>query len=420
MKNRILALLILLGCCTGFFPPFAQAQTLSSEPSASLALTGAKIYASPTAKPILNSVVLIKDGKIVAVGDRKKIRIPKTSKILDCQGLILTAAFWNSHVHFTEGKWQNAASISAAQLIQQMQEMLTRYGFAHVLDTGSYPANTLVLRQRMEKENIAGPSIRMAGGSFVPPDGTPFYLAPLKLPELSTPEEATKLVGETLSLGIDGIKIFAASPKRGKPPVVMPLDIAKAVVSAARAQGKFVITHPTNNAGVEIAIGAGIDILAHTTPDGDEIWNAGLVRRLKAARIALIPTLKLWRYELERQHRSAAMIEEFLALALQQLGAYSQAGGEILFGTDVGYMTDYSPADEYALMAKAGMSFQQILASLTTAPAARFGAAKHTGKIAVGMDADIVMLAADPSVNITALASVKYTIRKGKIIYAFK
>jgi hypothetical protein len=40
-------------------------------------------------------------------------------------------------------------------------------------------------------------------------------------------------------------------------------------------------------------------------------------------------------------------------------------------------MNDYDPTDEYALMAEAGMTFRQILASLTTAPAERFGASKQ-------------------------------------------
>lgn len=33
---------------------------------------------------------------------------------------------------------------------------------------------------------------------------------------------------------------------------------------------------------------------------------------------------------------------------------HNTKGGMILFGTDVGYMNDYDPSDEYALMAEAG------------------------------------------------------------------
>ena len=63
------------------------------------------------------------------------------------------------------------------------------------------------------------------------------------------------------------------------------------------------------------------------------------------------------------------------------------------------------------------MSFDQILASLTTAPAGRFRESEHAGKLAAGMDADLVVLAGDPATDITAFAKVQYTLRNGGIIY---
>jgi imidazolonepropionase-like amidohydrolase len=68
-------------------------------------------------------------------------------------------------------------------------------------------------------------------------------------------------------------------------------------------------------------------------------------------------------------------------------------------------------------MAEAGMSFLQILASLTTAPAERFGETKRLGRVAADFDADLVVLKDEPSRNVRALAAVQYTLRDGKIIY---
>lgn len=68
-------------------------------------------------------------------------------------------------------------------------------------------------------------------------------------------------------------------------------------------------------------------------------------------------------------------------------------------------------------MAAAGMSFRQILASLTTAPAERFGESRRLGRIAQGFEADLAVLKEDPSRDLRALTSVKYTLRGGKIIY---
>jgi imidazolonepropionase-like amidohydrolase len=89
----------------------------------------------------------------------------------------------------------------------------------------------------------------------------------------------------------------------------------------------------------------------------------------------------------------------------------------VLFGTDVGYVTQYDPTEEYALMAKAGMTFPQLLASLTTAPAERFGASRQLGRIAPGLAADLTVLRNDPSKDIRALGAVQYTIRDGRFIY---
>ena len=75
-----------------------------------------------------------------------------------------------------------------------------------------------------------------------------------------------------------------------------------------------------------------------------------------------------------------------------ELGAYSKAGGEVLFGTDVGYTDHFDTTLEFTLMSQAGMTYQQILASLTTNPARRFKSSGHSGRIANGMNADLVVL----------------------------
>jgi imidazolonepropionase-like amidohydrolase len=63
------------------------------------------------------------------------------------------------------------------------------------------------------------------------------------------------------------------------------------------------------------------------------------------------------------------------------------------------------------------LDWRQILASLTTAPASRFGFAKRKGRIARGMDADLVLLSADPAQDPAAFAKVAYTIRGGRVIW---
>jgi imidazolonepropionase-like amidohydrolase len=102
----------------------------------------------------------------------------------------------------------------------------------------------------------------------------------------------------------------------------------------------------------------------------------------------------------------------------QQLHDYYSAGGSVLFGTDVGYTTAYDTTEEYQLLHEAGLDYRAILASLTTNPSQRFGDASHKGRIAPGMDADLVVLQGDPASDFTAFAHVQDTIKGGELIYS--
>jgi imidazolonepropionase-like amidohydrolase len=296
--------------------------------------------------------------------------------------------------------------------------MLSQYGFVRVLDTGSWLANTLALRRRIDSGEVAGPAILTTGPGFVPQHGSPFYILPARLPELHSPVDAKAQVASRLQDGADAIKLFTGSVASPTVVVPMPLAVVRAATTEAHRHGRLVLAHPTNNDGLEAALEGGVDILAHTTPDGGP-WEPRLPERMTRARLALIPTLKLWTFELLRKGADRATVQRFLNVAIGQLRGYVERGGEILFGTDVGYMTDYDPTDEYVYMQRAGMSFRQILTALTTAPAQRFGeAGRTTGRLERGLEADIVVLEGDPAQDIRALARVRYTLRRGRQVYA--
>src|SRR3546814_13217423 len=92
----------------------------------------------------------------------------------------------------------------------------------------------------------------------------------------------------------------------------------------------------------------------------------------------------------------------------------SDLGGEIWFGTDVGYIDDYDPALEFALLRRAGLSFDQILAALTTAPASRLPGGDARGRVESGMIADLVVLGGDPARDPEAWTQVRYVFRDGR------
>src|SRR2546426_2269775 len=164
MRNRLPVLTPILGLaillCYLRSPIFGQARDI---PSGQLALVGGTIYVSPAESPIVDGVILIRDGKIAAVGRRTALGIPRGIQTLDCSGLTITAGFWNSHVHFIERKWSNAAAIPASELARQLQDAFSRYGFTNVFDLGSMWENTRQIRERIQSGEVAGPRIRSTG-----------------------------------------------------------------------------------------------------------------------------------------------------------------------------------------------------------------------------------------------------------------
>jgi imidazolonepropionase-like amidohydrolase len=403
--------------------------SLVSQPpqsSGQLAMVGGTIYTSPTEKPIHNGVILIEGGKVVTVASRASARVPRGIEALDCTGLTITAGFWNSHVHFLERKWSDAATLPAAELGRQLQSMITQYGFTSVFDTWSMWENTRRLRDRIEAGELAGPRIRSTGEATfpmamasapVPAQAAWGALGFMPLDRFQSARgmdaaDAVAAARKLLDAGTDGLKLYAVTV--GRNGVALPEATIQALVKEAHSRGKPVFAHPTTEAGLMAAVGAGVDVLAHLTPQSGP-WNESVLSAMKQARVALIPTLSLWRYEL--RHERVSVADGFEETAVRQLRAWVRAGGVVLFGTDVGYMTNYDPTEEYALMARAGMTFPQILASLTTAPAERFGDSMKLGRIAPGLAADLTVLEGDPSKDIGALAAVRYTIRDGKPIH---
>lgn len=384
------------------------------------ALINARIYPAPGQEAIPEGVVVVRDGRIAAVGSRGAVTLPPHLPVFDCTGLVLTAGFWNSHVHFIEPQWRQAASLSADQLARQLQEMLTRYGFTTVFDVGSPWSRVETLRKRIESGEVPGPRI-FSTGEILFPGGEPASSfregrssGVEESPGVDTPEEAVRRVRRRLDQGADGIKVYALAWWDHS--LKMPPEVIQAVAVEAHLRGKPVFAHPANGYGVRVALEGGADILAHTAPPAGP-WDEAMVARLRQADMALIPTLSLWRAELIRTGVPASVAQKFQDAAVEQLRAYFRAGGQILFGTDIDYLTEFDPTEEYQQMARAGMSFTDILASLTTAPAQRFGLSSSSGRVAPGMAADLVLLAADPADDVRAFSRVSATFRNGRPIY---
>jgi imidazolonepropionase-like amidohydrolase len=378
-----------------------------------LALVGGVIYSTPNAAPIADGTLVIEGERIVAVGSRARVPVPAGAVVIDVRGQTVLPGFWNSHVHFVEPKWAGIDSMPAERASDLLRGMFTRFGFVHVFDIASFPEVTLALRRRIQDGEVLGPDIQTTLVPFVPPNGTPRYVAPLKLPELTGGVDARDSVRARIAQGADAIKLFTVPITRTEPFPVMAPAVVKAVTNEAHRAGRLVFAHPTNRVGVHAALDGGVDILAHTVPMAGVLPDS-LLDGMQRGGMALIPTLTLWEEDLGTD---TVGIRQFIRAGQAQVRAYAERRGRILFGTDVGYIRRYDPTREYELMAGAGLDFRAILASLTTAPADQFGWTSRAGRVAPGFDADVVVIDGDPTKDIRMLGRVRLTIKRGRVLY---
>lgn len=416
MSSRPVPMLLVV--LAALFAPAAHAQQ-------SWALDAKKIYPTPDTSPISGRVV-IAGTKIESVAPASDKRSIAATKAPQCNGGVVVAGFQNSHVHFTGDEFREARNQRAEALEVALTKMLTRYGYTTVFDIASVRDNTLALRKRIEKGDVRGPRILTAGWALFPPHGLPIYISHMpkelldQLPQPSSVDEALKVVRENFAAGTDGTKLFLVTPQGNGTVKRMSADIASAAVNETHRRGQLVFAHPTDIEGVREALDTHVDILAHPPLGSPVPWPESLMKQVRDAGMSMVPTLKLLEYELAKERVPAPAVEQLMNENVAEFGKFAAMGGQVLFGTDVGYMTDYDPTREYELMAKSGMTPMQILASLTTTPAARWKEQKRRGSIAAGLDADLVVLDADPADSPRNFAAVRCVVRRGEVIYTLE
>jgi len=413
MSNRCMH--ILVAALAGLLASSAQAEQ-------SWALDASKIYVKPDV-PAVSGQVVIAGGKIASVTPAADKRATSANKTPQCNGGVIVAGFQNSHVHLIGDEFRDARQQRPEALEAALTNMLTRYGYTTVFDITSDRDNTLALRDRIEKGEVRGPRILTAGWALFPPQGLPIYISHLpkelldKLPQPSSVDQALKVLRENFAAGADGTKLFLVTPHGDNTVKRMPPDIARAAGDETHRWGKLMFAHPTDIQGVQQALDARVDILAHPPLGAPVPWPEPIMKQVRDAGMSMISTLKLLEFELAKEQVPAPTAARIVNESVTEFGKFAAAGGQVLFGTDVGYMTDYDPAREYELMATAGLTPMQILASLTTTPAARWKEQRRRGAIAAGLDADLVVLDADPADSPRNFAAVRCVIRRGEVIY---
>jgi len=126
--------------------------------------------------------------------------------------------------------------------------------------------------------------------------------------------------------------------------------------------------------------------------------------------MSMVPTLKMFGTTVTRN-------PHYLDPIYAEVRQFHADGGQLIFGTDVGYMTDYSTDDEFRALAASGLNAMDMLRMLTVAPASRLGVSDLKGTIAVGKLGDLVVVDGDPAVDVGNFAKVRCVVRSGRVVY---
>jgi imidazolonepropionase-like amidohydrolase len=126
--------------------------------------------------------------------------------------------------------------------------------------------------------------------------------------------------------------------------------------------------------------------------------------------MAMIPTLKMFTTTVTND-------PHYMDPICNEVRQFHLLGGQLIFGTDVGYMGDYSTDMEFVELGKSGLDWKDILAMLTTNPSARMGVSNAKGTLTTGKLADLTVLSADPATDLTNFARVEMVIRSGRVIW---
>ncbi len=331
-----------------------------------LALVGARVLLGGALEP---AVVVVQDGRIVAVDQGSTA--PQGARVRDLTGLTLLPGFIDTHVHV---QFSSAEEILAG-------------GVTTVRDLGS---------PREVRETAAATPLGMVlvGHILTPTGGYPTrsWGGQGESREVADAEDARVAVAEQLEEGATVIKVALESA--GGP--LFSSEVLAALVEAAHAEDVRVTAHVGDPDGLALAMGAGVDELAHLplydiSPDE--------MGRVAEAGVVLCPTLAIRGGD---------------AGASRAVAAYREAGGTVLYGTDLGNsgtVPGIMPSEVRALLA-AGLTPAEVVDAATVVAADHLGLPDR-GRVEVDAVADLVAVAGDPLADPSAYGDVRLVLASG-------
>jgi imidazolonepropionase-like amidohydrolase len=395
------------------------------EAKGSFAIVGARLIDGTGAAAIENSVVIVNDGRIAAVGAAGTTRIPTGMRVIHAEGRSLLPGLWEMHVHYSGVEFGPA---------------LLAAGVTTARDCGGESEFLTTVRSKIEKDHALGPKLLLAG---LIDSGGPLGFGYVNV---KTPAEGVAAVDDYADAKFDQIKVYSQ----------LQPDVLKAITAEAHKRGMTVTGHVPNAINAFDGVADGMDQINHLqyvtramVPDGSkDAVDVGsprakeLIALLKEKQIVVDPTdgwgemaghpknvevasfepgINAAPYTLSSKYRGMgvpaadeAKWRERMETNLRVIRALYDAGVTIIPGSDTG-LVGYGLDRELELYVQAGMTPMAAIQSATIVSARVMKMEKDSGSVEVGKRADLVLVEGNPLKDISDIRRVVSVVSDGRM-----
>src|SRR5437660_3155428 len=433
----------------------------AQQPGGIVVILGATLINGTGSSSIRNSAIVIDGGRIRDIGPRTEVRVPGKAQTVDAIGQWVIPGLIDAHVPFSQSgdiytrpdvvdlrKWRSYEK-EMEWIKERLPYTFERYlvcGVTGVVDCGG-PMWNFEMRdiaahsRKAPRVVVAGPLI----STFLPPTTAtddPDIVKP------DSPAQARDLVRRQLDRKPDLVKLWWV--RRPGDHLDQQVAIMSAAIDESKSRGVRVAVHATELETAKAALRAGADILVHSVTD--RLVDSEFISLVTKRDIPYITTLGVedgYRMVLNQQV-ALTDIEQKLGdpeviatwselakipeaeipggvpripaapkqpVAFDNLMLLESAGVRVVAGTDAGNIgTLHGPAlhHEMELMAAAGLRPMDIIVSATKNASAVMGLQNDVGTLQKGKFADLVILDADPLVDIKNTRKIFKVMKAGE------
>jgi imidazolonepropionase-like amidohydrolase len=415
-----------------------------------LALTHVRVIDGTGAPGVDDRTVIVRDGRIDAVGPFNTTGIPSDARVIDLSDRTLIPGLVGMHDHlfYELQHFSSQPSIIPAQAA--FAKLYLAAGVTTIRTTGAADfAGDLRMKERVDDGREPGPEIYVTSPYLHAQGSTP------------NPDRIAQQVAEWADRGATSFKAYTS----------LRAPELRATIQAAHQRGLHVTGHLCA-VGFREAAALGIDSIEHGLPTDTEFYsakrpdvcpdqtavltellrldvNGAEIRRtiadLVKNRVALTSTLAIYEsftgknvafdadllstrirkdylavrdaYSNDVVNRGALMWAAILKKEMEFERAFVAAGGRLMAGVDPtgwgGVMAGVGDHRQLELLVEAGLSPEMAI-KVATSNGATFLDPKNTfGTIAPGQSADLIVLRGDPSVRISAVRTVELVFKDG-------